>query len=138
MRLFLVSCIFHVMQCFFLSFMCKKALDINKSIEWGLQVICVISVILFLFLFLHLLFFFLFISSYSNIFFGKALPSLWWRLPCTACKESRVRQPGASGFCYRVSVFCSKLARRASVVFWGNSNYRRIVINPANQKGIWG
>ena len=21
--------------------------------------------------------------------------------------------------------------------FWGNSNYRRIVINPANQKGFW-
>ena len=25
-----------------------------------------------------------------------------------------------------------------SAVFWGNSNYRRIVINPANQKGFWG
>ena len=23
-------------------------------------------------------------------------------------------------------------------VFWGNSNYIRIVINPANQKGFWG
>ena len=22
--------------------------------------------------------------------------------------------------------------------FWGNSNHRRIVINPANQKGFWG
>ena len=21
--------------------------------------------------------------------------------------------------------------------FWGNSNYKRIVINPANQKGFW-
>ena len=26
----------------------------------------------------------------------------------------------------------------ASAVFLGNSNYRRIVINPANQKGFWG
>ena len=25
-----------------------------------------------------------------------------------------------------------------SAVFWGNSNYRRIVINPANQKGFGG
>ena len=22
--------------------------------------------------------------------------------------------------------------------FWGNSNYKRIVINPATQKGFWG
>ena len=39
---------------------------------------------------------------------------LWWQneMPNkattnTACKESRVRQPGASEFCYRASVFCS-------------------------------
>ena len=25
----------------------------------------------------------------------------------SACKESRVRQPGASGFCFRASEFCS-------------------------------
>ena len=25
-----------------------------------------------------------------------------------------------------------------SAVFWGNSNYRRIVINPAHRKGFWG
>ena len=54
----------------------------------------------------------------------------------SACKESRVRLLGASGFCYRASRFCSLLARWASAVFLGNSNYRRIVINPANQKGF--
>ena len=25
-----------------------------------------------------------------------------------------------------------------TAVFWGNSNYRSIVINPAKQKGFWG
>ena len=64
--------------------MCKKALNTNKSIEWGLQVICVISVIVFVVIALAT--FLLFISSYSYIFFGKALSSLWWRLPCS-CEE---------------------------------------------------
>ena len=35
-----------------------------------------------------------------------------------ACKESTVRYPGASGFCYQASEFCSYLARSASEVFW--------------------
>ena len=34
-----------------------------------------------------------------------------------ACKESRVRQPGASGFCYRASVFCS-LPDGQVLFFW--------------------
>ena len=55
-----------------------------------------------------------------------------------ACKESRVRWPEASVFCYRASDFCSLLAQQASAVLGGNSNYRRIVINPANQKGFSG
>ena len=33
-----------------------------------------------------------------------------------ACKESTVRQPGASGFCYWASEFCFSLARNASDV----------------------
>ena len=37
----------------------------------------------------------------------------------SACKESGVRQPGASGFCYWASEFCFQLARRASDLFWG-------------------
>ena len=35
-----------------------------------------------------------------------------------ACKESTVRYPGASGFSYQASEFCSYLARSASEVFW--------------------
>ena len=35
-----------------------------------------------------------------------------------ARKESTVRYPGASGFCYQESEFCSYLARSASEVFW--------------------
>ena len=34
-----------------------------------------------------------------------------------------------SGFFYPASDFCSYLARQASAVSWGNSNYGRIVIN---------
>ena len=37
-----------------------------------------------------------------------------------ACKESRVRQPGASGFCDRASEFCAQLARRAGEDFLEN------------------
>ena len=57
----------------------------------------------------------------------------------TACKESRVRLSGASGICSQLYLAIFVLiARRASAAFWGNSNYRRIVINPAYQKGFWG
>ena len=37
-----------------------------------------------------------------------------------ACKESRVQQPGASGFCDQASEFCALLARRASEDFSEN------------------
>ena len=37
----------------------------------------------------------------------------------TACKESHVWQPGASGFCYGASDFCPSLAWRAGVCFLG-------------------
>ena len=36
-----------------------------------------------------------------------------------ACKDSTVRWPGPSGFCYRACEFCSKLAQWASEVFLG-------------------
>ena len=52
-------------------------------------------------------------SSSEQIFFRK----LSLGAPA-ACKESRVRLLGASGFCYRASRFCSLLARWASAVFW--------------------
>ena len=42
---------------------------------------------------------------------------------------------GLVDFAFGLVVF---VVRRAIAVFWGNSNYRRIVINPANQKGFWG
>ena len=35
----------------------------------------------------------------DNINFDKCIKS--------ACKENRVQQPGASGFCYQASDFCS-------------------------------
>ena len=46
----------------------------------------------------------------------------------TAYKESLVVQPAASRFCHRASDFCSLLARQASAVYGGKSNYRRIEI----------
>ena len=44
----------------------------------------------------------------------------WMTSMFSACKESRVRQPGASGFCDRASEFCALLARRASEDFSEN------------------
>ena len=90
--------------------------------------------------------------SRSSAYF-EMYPGLWClgyqggdSLFSAVCKESRVQEPGASGFYYRAGDFCSLLVRRASaVVFFfcrgvggGNSNYRRIVINPVDQKGFWG
>ena len=47
--------------------------------------------------------------------------------------------PGLVDFALRLYLAISVLiARRVSAAFWGNSNYRRIVINPAYQKGFWG
>ena len=43
------------------------------------------------------------------------------------------QNPGASGFCYRASDFVLGQV----LYFGGNSNYRRTVVNPANQKGLW-
>jgi len=47
------------------------------------------------------------------LFFCYFYPFLWgsgWGVGSTfilpACKESGVRQPGASGFCYQASEFC--------------------------------
>ena len=44
----------------------------------------------------------------------------------------------AIGLVIFVLSFARELAQRASAVFLGKSNYRRIVINPPNQKGFWG
>ena len=42
-------------------------------------------------------------------------------------------------FAFGLAIFVLDLHNAwASAVFWGNSNYRRIVINPANQKRFWG
>ena len=51
----------------------------------------------------------------------------------TACKESRV--PGLVDLAIRLVIFVLNLP---NVLFLGKSNYRRIVTNPANQKGFWG
>ena len=70
--------------------------------------------------------------STSRNFFSNSM--------CSHCSMQRKSCPiaEASGFCYRASDFCSLLAQQASAVLGGNSNYRRIVINPANQKGFSG
>ena len=46
--------------------------------------------------------------------------------------------PGLVDFAIGLVIFVLNLPEGASAVFWGNSNYGRIVINPANQKGFWG
>ena len=45
---------------------------------------------------------------------------LVFKMGTAGCKESRVRQPGASRFCDRASEFCALLARRASEDFSEN------------------
>ena len=46
--------------------------------------------------------------------------------------------PGLVDFAIGVVFFVLNLPDGQELFFWGNSNYRRIVINPANQKGFWG
>ena len=45
---------------------------------------------------------------------------------------------GLVDFTIRLVIFVLNLPDGQVLFFLGNSNYRRIVINPANQKGFWG
>ena len=58
----------------------------------------------------------------------------------TQCaKKVASDSPGlASGFSIGLVIFVLNLPDGQVLFFGGNSNYRRIVINPANQKGFWG
>ena len=46
--------------------------------------------------------------------------------------------PGLVDFAIGLVFLVLNLPGRQVLFFWVNSNYRRIVINPANQKGFWG
>ena len=46
--------------------------------------------------------------------------------------------PGLVDFAIGLVFFVLNLPNGQVLFFGGNSNYRRIVINPANQKGFWG
>ena len=46
--------------------------------------------------------------------------------------------PGLVDFAIGLVFFVLNLPDGQVLFFGGNSNYRRIVINPANQKGFWG
>ena len=45
---------------------------------------------------------------------------------------------GLVDFAIGLVIFVLNLPDGQVLFFGGNSNYRRIVINPANQKGFWG
>ena len=45
---------------------------------------------------------------------------------------------GLVDFSIGLVIFVLNLPNGQVLFFGGNSNYRRIVINPANQKGFWG
>ena len=45
---------------------------------------------------------------------------------------------GLVDFAIGLVIFALNLPDGQVLFFRGNSNYRRIVINPANQKGFWG
>ena len=53
-------------------------------------------------------------------------------------KEVVFDSPGLLDFAIGLVIFVVNLADGQVLFFGGNSNYRRIVINPANQKGFWG
>ena len=46
--------------------------------------------------------------------------------------------PGLVDFAIRLVIFVLNLFNGQVLFFWRNSNYRRIVINAANQKRFWG
>ena len=46
--------------------------------------------------------------------------------------------PGLVDFAIGLVIFVSNLPNGQVLFFGGNSNYRRIVINPANQNEFWG
>ena len=46
--------------------------------------------------------------------------------------------PEQVNFAIGLVIFVLNLPNGHVLFFGGNSNYRRIVINPANQKGFWG
>ena len=46
--------------------------------------------------------------------------------------------PGLVDYAIGLVIFVLNLHDGQVLFFWGNSNYRRIVINPANQKGFGG
>ena len=46
--------------------------------------------------------------------------------------------PGLLDFAIGLVIFVLNLLNGQVLIFWANSNYRRIAINPANQKGSWG
>ena len=48
-------------------------------------------------------------------------------------KKVMSNSPGLVDFAIGLEIFVLNLP---SAVFWGNSNYRGIVINPVNQKGF--
>ena len=56
----------------------------------------------------------------------------------TACKESCVHSLELVDFAIGLVIFVLNLPDGQVLFLGGNSNYRRIVINPANQKGFGG
>ena len=53
-------------------------------------------------------------------------------------KEVVSDSPGLVDFAVRLVIFVLNLPDGQVLLFWGNSNYRRIVINPASKKGFGG
>ena len=59
-------------------------------------------------------------------------------LGCQCAKKVVSLSPGLVDFAIGLVIFGLNLRDGQVLFFLGNSNYRRIVINPANQKGFWG
>ena len=80
-------------------------------------------------------------SNYSKL--HVASECLLLRVPCTLllyvqrAKKVVSDSLGLVDFAIGLVIFALNLPDGQVLFFWGNSNYRRIVINPANQKGFW-
>ena len=74
-------------------------------------------------------------SITSYVIQGKKKPI---RLSSQRAKKVMSDSPGLVDFATGPVIFVLNLPNGQVLFFWGNSNYIRILINPANQKGFWG
>ena len=69
---------------------------------------------------------------------GQAVSQNLIMIRFSTAKKVVSDSPGLVDFAIGLVIFVLNLPDGQVLFFGGNSNYRGIVINPANQKGFWG